>query len=122
MPAKAGIQLAQGSFGNGYFMPPTRAIPPVSGTIDIERDRLTHYLFRYPAKFHPPVVRHLIERFTDEHQTILDPFCGSGTLLVEASICGRSATGTDVDPLAVFVSKIKTHRYSMPALKRAAAK
>jgi hypothetical protein len=83
-------------------------------------ERLTHYLFKYPAKFHPPVVRHLIEQYSHPGQTILDPFCGSGSLLVEAAINGRNAIGSDVDPLAVFVSTVKTRRYDVPALKRAA--
>ena len=71
-------------------------------------DRLTHYLFRYPAKFHPPVARALIEQFTSPGETILDPFCGSGTMLVEARVTGRNAVGTDIDPVAVFVSRTKS--------------
>ena len=82
------------------------------------RERLTHYLFRYPAKFHPPALRHLIQRYTCSSATVLDPFCGSGTLLVEAGVCGRSAIGIDVDPLAVFVSNVKAHRYCMTRLRR----
>lgn len=70
--------------------------------------RLTHYLFRYPAKFHPPVVRQLLADYTQPGDRVLDPFCGSGTLLIEAAIAGRHATGTDVDPVAVFVSSVKS--------------
>lgn len=69
---------------------------------------LTHYLFRFPAKFHVPVARTLIERFSTPAQTILDPFCGSGTLLVEARTMGRNAIGLDVDPLAIAVSRAKS--------------
>lgn len=72
------------------------------------RSRLTHYLFRYPAKFHPPVARKLIEEFSGEGDLVLDPFCGSGTLLVEALGVGRSSIGTDIDPVAIFVSRVKT--------------
>ncbi|MGN6201279.1 MAG: DNA methyltransferase [Solirubrobacterales bacterium] len=71
--------------------------------------RLTHHLFRFPAKFHPPVVRQLIQDYTEEGETILDPFCGSGTLLVEASVLGRNSIGIDVDPLSVFVTNVKVH-------------
>lgn len=77
------------------------------------RSRLTHYLFRYPAKFHPPVARKLIEEFSGEGDLVLDPFCGSGTLLVEALGVGRSSIGTDIDPVATFVSRVKT--LSIPA-------
>ena len=72
--------------------------------------RLTHYLFRFPAKFHPPVVHSLIRAYTTAGQTVLDPFCGSGTLLLAATAEGRTAIGSDVDPVAVFVAKVKTHR------------
>jgi len=80
--------------------------------------RLTHYLFRYPAKFHPPVVRALINRYTEPGDRILDPFCGSGTLLVEASVAGRHSIGSDVDPVATFVSRSKTARYGLVSLKK----
>ena len=69
--------------------------------------RYTHYLFRYPAKFHPPVARALLERHTQPGDCVLDPFCGSGTLLIEAALSGRSAIGSDVDPVAAFVSRVK---------------
>jgi hypothetical protein len=40
--------------------------------------------------------------------TVLDPFCGSGTVLVEALIAGRRAIGTDLNPLAVMLARTKT--------------
>src|SRR3989454_450573 len=69
--------------------------------------KYTHYLFRFPAKFHPPVVRCLIDRYSRPGDIILDPFCGSGTLLLEALLSGRAAFGLDVDPVAVFISRVK---------------
>lgn len=80
--------------------------------------RLTHYLFRFPAKFHPPVARALLERYAGADRRVLDPFCGSGTLLVEAAVSGRSAVGTDVDPLAVFVSQVKCRPLQAIALEK----
>lgn len=74
-------------------------------------DRLTHYLFRYPAKFHAPVARALIEQYTTPGSLVLDPFCGSGTLMVEAAATGRSSIGIDVDPVAALVASAKVHRY-----------
>ena len=83
-------------------------------------DRLTHYLFRFPAKFHPPVVRRLIDEYSSPGDYILDPFCGSGTMLVEAAVAGRNAVGVDVDPVAAFISRVKTHRYKPSQLKASA--
>jgi SAM-dependent methyltransferase len=98
-------------------MPPVDEAPPPASTLDEaaplefarteETERLTHQLFRFPAKFHPPVVRHLLEDHSSEGDTVLDPFCGSGTLLVEAVARDRHALGLDVDPVAVFVSRVK---------------
>lgn len=79
--------------------------------------KLTHYLFKYPAKFHPPVVTSLLERFSRLGDYVFDPFCGSGTTLVECAVAGRNALGGDVDPLAVFVARCKTHFYNLPHLR-----
>jgi hypothetical protein len=100
--------------------PSTTVSRPRRLRIEPQPDRLTHYLFRYPAKFHPPVVRTLLERYTSPRDVVLDPFCGSGTLMVEAAVTGRHSIGIDVDPIAVRVANAKTHRYHVAALRRSA--
>lgn len=100
----------------------TRRISRSRLHVNGEVDKLTHYLFRYPAKFHPPVARTLIQRYTSEGDTILDPFAGSGTLLVEAAAAGRSSIGVDTDPVAVAVARAKVHRYKIGLLHRSAAR
>jgi methylase of polypeptide subunit release factors len=79
-----------------------------------------HNVFRFPAKFHPPVARALVQSFSRPGHRLLDPFCGSGTLLVEALLAERSVVGTDVDPLAIFVSRAKTLPYCVESLKQTA--
>lgn len=39
----------------------------------------------------------------------MDPFCGSGTLLVESLVSGRNSLGVDIDPLATFISEVKSN-------------
>lgn len=80
-------------------------------------EKLTHYLFRYPAKFHPPVVSALLDRYAQPGDRLFDPFCGSGTGLVQAAVRGMKSVGTDIDPVAVAVSRAKTRRYDMPTLR-----
>lgn len=70
--------------------------------------KVTHNLFRYPAKFHAPVARGLLHAYVPPGSTVLDPFCGSGSLLVEAIISDRNSIGIDCDPVAAFVSRVKT--------------
>lgn len=73
---------------------------PVSG--------LTHNFYRYPARFSPAFVRTAIETFTVPGETILDPYVGGGTSLVEAMALGRHGMGVDISELADFISTVKT--------------
>lgn len=68
----------------------------------------THGLHSYPAMFIPQVARRLIQMYSKPGDKICDIFCGSGTTLVESIILGRDATGIDLNPLAVFLAKVKT--------------
>lgn len=66
-----------------------------------------HDIYRYPARFSPVFVRKAIELFTRAGDTVLDPFCGGGTAIVEAIRLGRRAIGVDVSSLAAFISRTK---------------
>ena len=67
-----------------------------------------HGFHTYPARMHPITARRLVEAFSPSGGAVLDPFCGSGTVLVEAMIAGRAAFGTDLNPLAVALATLKT--------------
>jgi hypothetical protein len=69
---------------------------------------LTHDFYRYPARFSPLVARAAIDCFTAPGDTVLDPFSGGGTTLVEALAMGRHAVGVDISHLAVFLARVKT--------------
>lgn len=87
-----------------------------------EDGRLTHQLFRFPAKIHPPVVRRLLADYTRLGDRVVDPFTGSGTVQVEASIADRHSVGFDVDPLAVFLAHTKSQPIDLDELHLAAGR
>jgi site-specific DNA-methyltransferase (adenine-specific) len=64
---------------------------------------MSSYLGGYP----PRVPRRIIERWVGPRVRVLDPFCGSGTTLVEAKLLGRPSIGIDLNPLAVAISRAK---------------
>jgi hypothetical protein len=69
-------------------------------------DSLTHGFHSYPARMHPGIAREAIAGFSLAGARVLDPFCGSGTVLVEATRLGRAATGVDLNPLALRIAEV----------------
>lgn len=68
-----------------------------------------HAIHPYPAKFIPEIPHAVIAEFAPPPGTlILDPFCGSGTSLVEAQRAGYEAVGVDLNPIACRISRVKT--------------
>lgn len=68
----------------------------------------THGVHTYPAMFIPQVARRLLQTYSEKGDTICDIFCGSGTALVESRLLGRNSYGIDLNPLAIFLAKVKT--------------
>jgi len=75
---------------------------------DFTTQYLTHTFHSYPARFIPQIPLTFIKLFTTEKETVLDPFCGCGTTLVEAFLNNRNSIGNDFNPLAALISKVKT--------------
>jgi len=69
---------------------------------------MTHGLHPYPARMIPQIARRLIEKYSSKNDIILDPFCGSGGVLVEATLLGRDSFGIDINPLACLLARVKT--------------
>ncbi len=75
-------------------------------------DALTHGVHAYPARMPPSLARVLFDALAPRR--VLDPFCGAGTVLVEARLAGAAATGVDLNPLALQLAAVKT-RATTPA-------
>lgn len=83
-----------------------------------EFKRATQGFHAYPARLHPEAARLLLEALPGK--TLADPFCGGGTLLVEALIAGRKVYGSDLNPVATLVSTARTALLSQEQLTRLA--
>lgn len=83
---------------------------------------LTHKFHKYAGKFIPELPRWALENYSLKGQEtlVLDPFVGSGTTLVEASLLGVNAIGLDVDPLARLIAKVKSTPIDAERLSSAA--
>ncbi len=83
----------------------------IDGTWDFRGAKtgaFTHGLHPYPARMVPGVAGELIRHYSTPGDLVYDPFCGSGTTLVEAVLGRRHASGLDLNPFAVMLSRVKT--------------
>jgi site-specific DNA-methyltransferase (cytosine-N4-specific) len=96
-----------------------------TGWLDLDQVKdtnyLTHGLHPYPAKFIPQIPASLMDRFLGRASVIADPFCGSGTVAVEASLRGHTAYVSDSNPIAVLITRAKTTRLDKASRKSLAA-
>lgn len=90
-----------------------------------ERTKHVHRLHPYKGKFIPQLVEYFLDQHTDEFKKevffkpgdlVLDPFCGSGTTLVQANELGIHAVGIDVSEFNALISNIKTGKHDTKAL------
>lgn len=66
-----------------------------------------HQLSPYIGKLKPNIARELIDKYTNPGQLVLDPFCGSGTVPLEALLSGREVIASDSNPYAFVLTKAK---------------
>lgn len=66
-----------------------------------------HNFCWYPSRFIPIIPSHLIQSLSRPGETVLDPYCGSGTTILESLKLGRNAVGIDLNPIATFIAKVK---------------
>ena len=86
-----------------------------------ERDYV-HGFCTYPAMMVPKMQREILqvclEQSENKHLKLLDPFAGSGTILVEGMLQGLDIVGIDINPLAVLLCKVKTTIIDPKVLKQ----
>jgi len=77
------------------------------------RTKHVHRLHPYLGKFIPQLVEIFLRKYFEPHQTVLDPFCGSGTTLVQANELGIDAIGYDISAFNVLLTRAKVRKYSI---------
>ena len=68
----------------------------------------THCFHTYPAMMIPQIARKLLKTYGVESGWLLDPYCGTGTSLVEASLFGTHSVGCDINPLVRLIATAKS--------------
>jgi len=78
-----------------------------------ERTKHVHRLHPYLGKFIPQLVEIFLRKYFEPKQTVLDPFCGSGTTLVQANELGVNSVGYDISAFNVLLSRAKVRKYDV---------
>jgi tRNA G10 N-methylase Trm11 len=91
------------------LLPPAR--PPIREDNKLRlQDRMAHDWYRFVLSFPAHLVRKYLDWFAVRPgQVVLDPFCGTGTTLVECKKLGISSMGIEPNPMAAFASRTKVN-------------
>lgn len=83
-----------------------------------ERTKHVHRLHPYLGKFIPQLAEIFLRKYFTGGQTVLDPFCGSGTTLIQANELSINSVGYDISAFNILLCKAKTAAYSLAVLEK----
>ena len=82
--------------------------------VGVNTKEFTHCYHNYPAMMIPQIARRLIKEYAPKDtKLIFDPYCGTGTTLVEAKLANINSIGTDLNPLAQLIARTKVRNYDI---------
>ncbi len=82
------------------------------------RTKHVHRLHPYLGKFIPQLVEIFLRKYFSAGQTVLDPFCGSGTTLVQANELGINSIGFDISEFNVLLCRAKVAKYDLDKVRQ----
>jgi len=83
-----------------------------------ERTKHVHRLHPYLGKFIPQLVEIFLRKYFRAGEVVYDPFCGSGTALVEANVLDINAVGCDIAAFNCLLCRVKTAEYNVALMRK----
>jgi len=82
--------------------------------VGVNTKEYSHCYHNYPAMMIPQIARRLIKEYAPKNtELIFDPYCGTGTTMVEAKLANINSSGTDLNPLAQLIARTKVKNFNI---------
>ncbi|QMU58620.1 MAG: site-specific DNA-methyltransferase [Boseongicola sp.] len=110
-------------FGRPTRQETVEGIPYYANEFWTSAQRKSHALHEvsYRACFKAQLPRFFIDRLTSAGNTVMDPFMGRGTTLIEAALAGRNVVGNDINPLSTLLTRPRLCPVDLNTIKTALA-